>query len=717
MSQPSLRKRQRTTYTIDPFEGHDLLEGDALSERDSNLSEGNETEDEYSGNSAASADGNSDGQINSEDSDRENSEDPEYRVEGGTAQDGTRSRRRRVHLLEDENRPAESPENSYKGHPKNPRYRDRGNYSHKGKRDRLTDYFGRDTKDLIDAMRCRDKWCDNPTIPTRYADERGSGGLAYSFFYSQEQRDYEATEGWAWYIEGGGRDRLRRRQKTRNLTDKEGSLYLPKPESESHRVLLGPKDAQKLVLVGAGKAIGLRDSWGEADDMTREPTSQKDKTQESQRDGWIFNISAKVLCMDWLPSQPSGTQYLALGTVLLAGGKDDTYSMGKIVSEGLGEITPSPAFAPAPPKSNCLQIWSFAVSVEPGKQVFDLNEPPRLYLGICTDWGDIKHFKWCPTQSLKAVENADGMVSFGLLAAIWGDGKLRVLDVQHREGRDIPAYVKYEKAAFEIEGQDTIFTCLAWLSNNLIAVGCANGFVAIFDLQHDPEAVPIPFFYQPLHQTYVLSIVSGYPSRSHLIITSSMDGYTRLTDIHAPQTDSLLSLRSRFGSHALAWCDPVQGVLIGEESDNTRVYPVRRFFSASSCVRHDGTVYCLAVGTAHPVVLGAGTDGDVIITNPLRRTVNLRLCHFQQTWFKHEYSPKSGGISRITEGYAPEKTSLSYTQSGRDVWMVEDGAVLVTIFEERSAVTQVCWNPNISFGGVAAAAMGSGLVRVEDLAI
>ena len=47
--------------------------------------------------------------------------------------------------------------------------------------------------------------------------------------------------------------------------------------------------------------------------------------------------------------------------------------------------------------------------------------------------------------------------------------------------------VKYEKAAFEIGGQDTVFTSLAWLSSNLIAAGCANGFVAIFDLQHDPE--------------------------------------------------------------------------------------------------------------------------------------------------------------------------------------------------------------------------------------
>jgi transcription factor C subunit 6 len=214
-----------------------------------------------------------------------------------------------------------------------------------------------------------------------------------------------------------------------------------------------------------------------------------------------------------------------------------------------------------------------------------------------------------------------------------------------------------------------------------------------------------------------LNVISGYPSRPHLLITSSMDGYVRLTDIHAPQTDTLLSARSRFGSQALAWCDPVQGVLIGEESNNTRVYPVRRFFSATSCVRHEGMVYSLAVGTAHPAVLSAGADGDVVVTNPLRRTVHLKLWHYQLTWFKHEYSRKAGGISRITEGFALEKTNLSYTKGGNDGWMVEDGAVLATLFEERSAITQVCWDPNILFGGLAAAAMGSGLVRVEDLAV
>jgi transcription factor C subunit 6 len=127
--------------------------------------------------------------------------------------------------------------------------------------------------------------------------------------------------------------------------------------------------------------------------------------------------------------------------VPLADGKDDTYSMNEI-SEGVGEAAPSPAFAPTPPKPNCIQIWSFAVSGESGGQVLDTNTPPRLHLGICTDWGDIKYFKWCPTQGPNAVVIADSIASFGLLAGIWGDGKLRVLDVEDREGQDIPIYSK-----------------------------------------------------------------------------------------------------------------------------------------------------------------------------------------------------------------------------------------------------------------------------------
>ncbi|KAH0552857.1 hypothetical protein GP486_006943 [Trichoglossum hirsutum] len=701
MARPSLRKRQQTRHAAGTFEDHESEQsGDSSREDgdgDGDGDDDDEGEGEYREDCSPGAEESPfspGGELDEELGDSEGSGGPESsgRPRGNGQEDGAasrRSRRRRAHLMQDE-----SPEKPHASPSKRLRYRDRVNYSHVGKRDRLASHFGRDTEDLIEAIRCRDKWCNHPTLPTRCADEQGNGGLAYSFFYSPEQREEESTEGWRWYIENGGQDAFQKRQRTSNLTAGEGRLYLPRPEKESHKILMGPKGAQKLMLLEAGKVANLRDAWSEV---------RGDETPGSQREGWILNIAARVLCMDWLPNRPLD-------------GEDAARSTDK-ASRDTEAIAASRVFAPAPPEPACIQIWSFQVSVEPDKQVLDSTTPPKLFLGICTDWGYVKQFKWCPTQRSEAAESTDGMTNFGLLAGIWGDGKLRVLDVWHDEGQDAPAYVKYEKAAFEIGGQDTVFTSLAWLSSNLIAVGCANGFAAIFDLQHDPEVVPVPFFYEPLHQTYVLSVISGYPSRPHLLITSSMDGSVRLTDIYAPQTDTILSVRSRFGPQALAWCDPVQGVLIGEESNNTRVYPVRRFFSATSCVRHDGMVYSLAVGTAHPMVLSAGADGDVIVTNPLRRTVHLKLWHYQQTWFRHEYSRKAGGVSRITEGFALEKTNLSYTKGGHEAWMVEDGAVLATVFEERSAVTRVCWNPNILFGGLAAAAMGSGLVRVEDLAI
>ncbi|KAI9771640.1 MAG: hypothetical protein M1840_001855 [Geoglossum simile] len=307
MARPLLRKRQRITYIAKPCEGRDDLENDAPSTQDSDPLECGETEDEYRGNPVLSADGEPDGE---EDSDLErsgDSEDSEYRVDGKNEQGGgTRSRRRHVHPLGDENQPAESPEAAYKARPKSSRYHERVNYSHVGKRDRLAGHFGRDTEDLIDAIRCRDKWCNNPTLPTKCTDERGNGGLAHSFFYSQEQREYESTCGWAWYIEDGGWNRFRKSQGTANLTDNEGRLYLPQLERESHRVLLGPRDAQRLILVGAGEAVSLQDTQIEVDSKAQKLAPMKDEAQEDQRGGWIFNIAAKVLCMDWLPNRPHG---------------------------------------------------------------------------------------------------------------------------------------------------------------------------------------------------------------------------------------------------------------------------------------------------------------------------------------------------------------------------------------------------------------------------
>ena len=57
-----------------------------------------------------------------------------------------------------------------------------------------------------------------------------------------------------------------------------------------------------------------------------------------------------------------------------------------------------------------------------------------------------------------------------------------------------------------------------------------------------------------------------------------------------------------------------------------------------------------------------------------------------------------GGIKHKGNKNLPSQTKAGYT----------------TIFEEKTGVIAVAWNPNVRVGGWAAAGLGNGLVRAED---
>lgn len=64
--------------------------------------------------------------------------------------------------------------------------------------------------------------------------------------------------------------------------------------------------------------------------------------------------------------------------------------------------------------------------------------------------------------------------------------------------------------------------------------------------------------------------------------------------------------------------------------------------------------------------------------------------------------PSVGGASSNAEGKAKK---------------APPGGNIITVHEEQTAVTKVAWNSNLGFGTWAAAAMASGLVRIENLAV
>ncbi|KAI9815321.1 MAG: hypothetical protein M1827_002801 [Pycnora praestabilis] len=725
----SQRKRQRIKYSLDAFEGLNILSDISDLAEDPPKHDSEDDEDfavQDAGEAAATPEednlsldeGSDGGPMNVEES------DPEAKRSDGTVDERpkrTPLHRKKVHqsLVEEGQGPAKDPRSiKSKGH--NTRTHTRGvseTSKTASKQDHYKALFGTGTEDLVHCVQGRDKWCNDPVLPRRDVDKHGYGGMAHSFFHTQEKRNMEATRGWDWYYDHGGREAFGKRQKVTALSADEGLLYLPRSSKESHSVLMGPNGKQRLYKIDMRKVISIGEAWRpDAQEDVDHDNESKRRPRKGRREGWILNAGAKIKGLGWAPNQHGGTQYLALST----------QSLGKAHNMSQQEPSIAPAFAPSQPSPSSMQIWSFAASSKSGLEGhIDTDRIPQLRQVICTEWGELKQFKWCPMPRDIRGEEAQGRVNLGLLAGIWGDGKVRVIDVMCYGERVKPTeYIRLEQVTFEAIPANTICTCVHWLSSSELAVGCANGFVAVWNIGNSmtdeattsaPEMSPRPWFYTLLHSSYILALVSAYPSQPHLLITSSMDGYMRLTDLRAPATDSILSLRSRVGTDTLAWCDTIQVALSAEENNFIRVYPIRRFYSSIHIAVHPSLVLSLAVGTAHPILLAGGADGSVIATNPIRKIFNIKAQQYQQRWFQHDWTRKGEGTSRISEGFKTETMSLLRNLMGDQ--KVRDGTVYATIYEEEAGATQVVWNPNIVCGGWAAAGMASGLVRVEDLAL
>jgi len=388
-----------------------------------------------------------------------------------------------------------------------------------------------------------------------------------------------------------------------------------------------------------------------------------------------------------------------------------------------------------------------------------MSQAPELDAVLLFDWGNVKRMSWCPMPVRDGFTGTLGKtVRLGLLAGAWADGKVRVLDIQYeKKDPTRPLYFHIKAAAFSSRPPDTIFTSIAWLSTESLAAACANGCVAIWNLpshlmgvSESGQTNPKPWYYEQLHSTTILDIVSCHPSRPYLIITSSMDGHLRLTDLRASHTDTVFSLRSRVGQAPLVWSESCQSALNPDENFAVRASPVRRFHATYTVAKAESLVVDLAVSPVHPFLLVGGANGDVMATNPFRRVLSSKAPVWQQVWFNHEWrgpvrsnvvqkaanGSESNGTTgagaqraqaspsadifaqplvRMSEGFKLE-TSRLLQQEG-SAKNIEEGTVFTTIYEEKSAITCLAWNPNLRCGGWAAAGMGSGLVRVEDIAL
>lgn len=598
---------------------------------------------------------------------------------------------------------------------------------------RLIYLFGSSVADLAPVRETSTRWSSELTLPSRKADSLGRGGLHLPYSQTHEQRQKEADDEWKWYFEHGGKETLWECQITNPITLDEARAYMP--SSTEHSFLMGPHTVQQLFTLPVSGSMPLTDAW------PAHPGKRK-----GYKKGFMLNIGAKVNNADWAPNQPGRRQFLAVSVLI------------KRKAEHVSNNAPdAPAFTPQWPHEARVQIWEFAAD-EDG--YIDTNKKPKLDLVLCTGWGDVKALRWCrmPCQTSPSDR------SLGLLAGIWGDGIVRVLDVPLPDNSADTKYLAIDQAAFFSKPPETVCTCITWLSASRLAAGCANGHVAIWDISEALDSTPgqnaRPKLYISISTSYVLAITSGWPSHSDFLMTSSMSGFVTLTDLSHPHPSSpaatILSQRTRIGQYTLAWNEYTQCALSVDENYCIRAYMPRRWYSVVTLGRYKSIATCLATSSCHPFVLAGTAGGDVVGVNPLRKVCDTKPTAWTQTWFSHEWrrpdtpadkhgdggnlssdfntelegtdlepfdqSPAAcakrlpSGLARITEGFKIERNVLHVRKEDKTKRNIKS-VMAVTMFEEETAVAALSWNPNLHVGGWAAAGMADGLVRVENIAV
>ncbi|KAL8716284.1 MAG: hypothetical protein Q9220_000189 [cf. Caloplaca sp. 1 TL-2023] len=576
----------------------------------------------------------------------------------------------------------------------------------------LYSLFGNAAEDLVHIARSRDQWLADVTLPRR-PNETNSRGMRHFFSHTEDNRQMEATRGWDWYYMQGGQQHMVEAQQNHPLSMERGIQYIPKPPCTQRSIFMGPYgDAWKRHLPSLG------------DEEPESPLKGR-----RRGDGWVLHAGTGVRCVEWAPNHDEDTQYLAVST------------LQPKKNEHVGRPKFSPAFT-AQSFPSSIQIWSFSSfesKTSSQRNVLDPDSPPRLRLVICTDWGDAKHLRWCPMPRSFRYESHQGKSPIGLLAAVWSDGRVRVLDVHlDHDSPQETRYVRYSSAAFTAALPSTLCSSVTWLSPTHLAVGCTNGYLALFSIypgitpqpipplpnESSKSPPPIPLLYTPLHASYIYSLASAYPLSPCLLATTSASGHLRLTDLRSPHSDYVLSPRMRHCPREVHFHEPSQSfVSVDESNGDLKLWPLRRFWVPVNILRVSGAMgtFC-APGSVHPCIATGSGEGDVSVSNPLHRLLYPRAGGYQCTVFKHEFRPlrdgegdreeDGGGKIRFTEGFKVQET-----KGPSVVGKAIEGVVTATVYEEEGLVRCASWGKGIGWGGWLAVGMGSGLVRVEDCAI
>ena len=289
----------------------------------------------------------------------------------------------------------------------------RGLPSHKtsvSKGTAITELGGTDPKDVNPLIVERAKWIFHETLPPRAQTVKATGGLDHPSMFTEDMRHAEAESFRNWYLDDGGQEKMSKAQHIITLDSETAKEYMPASLLQ-HRVLLGPYGNQKQFMLNPGDTLSISEAWKEAEaqlDVVEESTKQH------SRDGWLINLGDRITCLDWAPNHENDKQYIAIATT----------------SNPPLDHPHCTAFEPVEHYKASITIWELISKKENNVRFMDMSVEPRMVQVLCTEWGAIRRLEWCPAAKPLSESTENGFKSIGLLAGIWSDGYLRVLDVK-----------------------------------------------------------------------------------------------------------------------------------------------------------------------------------------------------------------------------------------------------------------------------------------------
>ncbi|KAJ2060488.1 hypothetical protein GGI17_003689 [Coemansia sp. S146] len=251
--------------------------------------------------------------------------------------------------------------------------------------------------------------------------------------------------------------------------------------------------------------------------------------------GWVVNTGLSACSADWAPVRSdSGSDYcvdfVAVGGINMPAGSSCSPATSAVEQCATERVKGA--------KPGSIQIWRADTASKTAGSC-------RLSMLLTHTFGRCIMLKWCPVSLAPASEtDAAAMSIVGYLAAVFGDGYLRVCAVPHpgnfASSVGGPVCVRWPKFSLvEISAPHGIFTSLAWASSDLLVAGTSSGSVTAWLLgssiraQHAnwmaskrsdkgpwPYSIPAEFFE---NEDCQLAPVVNYPV--HTGIVCSVDAY------------------------------------------------------------------------------------------------------------------------------------------------------------------------------------------------